>query len=149
MNQFERHYSFYNKSVRLTEKEQLIPLEVIREFFQSSHLYEIRSSLWDLVETGLIAKNSRFSNSKERRHLLWFYEQLEIMIESAFLLCQNEPYTEDVSPGSLERTGISTPKWKSKQILQEEIRELELLTSKQEFELVQLRHFKQTGKELL
>jgi hypothetical protein len=144
MNQFQNHPEFYDQPIRLSEEQKALPLEVVRLFFQNCHLHEIRKTLWKMLETSLTVRYSVYDDASERSHLFWFYRELETMIEASLLLCANGP----VGEGSLPDRNEDGPQsiWKSKTMLEDEIRNLRIRNAEQETELIELRYYKEHGK---
>lgn len=145
MNQFQNHPDFYDKPIRLSEEQNAQPLGVLRQFFQNCHLHEIRKTLWKMLETSLTVRYSIFDDAAERSHLFWFYRELETMIEASFLLCDQLPADELSTLFSATQPG-SQPVWKTKSMLEDEIRRLRIRNAEMETELIELRHASRTSK---
>src|SRR5687767_15815742 len=146
MSQSENRPEKFNRPLKLSQEQMEKPIAVLRNFFQDAHLPEIRETLWKLVETVLAVKNAGFDDAEERSHLLWFYRELEIMIEAAFVLCEKAPVNEDEKlPANYYLEG-PRPKWKYKAILEEEILNLRIKNAEQLNELLELRYYKKHGK---
>lgn len=146
MSQSDNNPEPGNRPLKLSAEQMDKPISVLRNFFQDAHLPEIRETLWKLVESVLSMKNAGFDDAEERSHLLWFYRELETMIEAAFLLCEKVPYNEDEKlPASYYLEG-PRPKWKYKALLEEEILNLRIKNAEQLNELLELRYFKKHGK---
>jgi hypothetical protein len=94
MSHFQNHPSFYNDPIRLSVEGEEQPLEVLREFFEICPLGEVRSTLWNMVETSLAASHSVYDDAGERKTLLWFYRQLETALEAGLLLCRQNQETD-------------------------------------------------------
>jgi hypothetical protein len=88
MNHFQDYPAFYNQPIRLSAEEKAKPLEVLREFFEICHLSEPRQLLWNMVETALKADYTLYDQAEERSRLLWFYRELEMVLEAGLLLSQ-------------------------------------------------------------
>jgi len=145
MNHPENHPD-NDRPIKLTPEQIEKPISVLRNFFQDSHLPEIRTMLWKIVERLLAIKNAGFDEAEERSHLLWFYRELEIMIEAAFVLCEKAPLIEEEKiPPNYYLEGPQ-PKWKTKAKLEEEILNLRIKNAEQLNELLELRYFKKHGK---
>lgn len=142
----DNHPEHFDRPLRLTPEQLEKPLAVLRNFFQNAHLSETRETLWKLVETVLSIKNSSFDEAEARSHLLWFYKELETMIEAAFVHCQQVPYNEDEKLPASYYTQGPQPKWKTKAMLEEEILNLRIKNAEQLNELLELRYFKKHGK---
>lgn len=87
---------FNNTPVRLSKREAKHAGKFIQTFFGAYHLHEIRRSLAALTEIALTTNNAHFDTAKERDSILWFYYQLEIFIEAAWVKNQraSEPKTK-------------------------------------------------------
>jgi len=86
MTPLETQPAFHNQLIRLTEEEKANPLEVLHEFFETRSLQEARETLWEMVETALIADHTRYDKAEHRHHLLWFYRALETLVEAGYCL---------------------------------------------------------------
>jgi hypothetical protein len=139
MNQFQNHPEFYDKPIRLTDEQHALPLAVLRNFFQDCHLHEIRRTLWRMLETSLTVRYSIFDDATERSHLFWFYRELETMIEASFLVCERLP-ADDLTSVPMQSPRGSQPNWKTKSMLEDEIRRLRIKNAEMETELIELRH---------
>jgi hypothetical protein len=85
----EYHEAWEMKPRKLSTEEIDNPEKVIDEFFQIAHLPQVRAYLWDLMKTMV---TGTFSNlkSRERTKLIYFYEQMEKLIEVAHVLHQRK-----------------------------------------------------------
>lgn len=81
MNHFLNRPDIYNQPIRL-DKEN--PQEVIKNFFLDFHLSDVRQELWNMVEAALTTNHPNYSDSKRRDTLLYFYSQLELLIEAVY-----------------------------------------------------------------
>ena len=81
---FSRHPDFYNKPIRLNYDDD--PAQVIRTFFRAHSLAEIRERLWNMAEVCIATDNDYFETGNERGNLLYFYRQLEELVEASFVL---------------------------------------------------------------
>ena len=88
MDHFRSHPELYNKLIRLDEKE-VIPINIVKKFFQDFSLSEIRQILWDWFEVAVTAENDQYAESEERANLLYRYHRLEELVEAAFILYQS------------------------------------------------------------
>jgi hypothetical protein len=61
------------------------PMIVIHEFFNVGHLPQIRQMLREFLKTAIIGNYARLSE-RERSDLIYFYEQLEKVIEAIHVL---------------------------------------------------------------
>ena len=147
MSQFDNFPEFYDQPIRLTEEQKTKPLGVVQVFFQNCHLHEIRKSLWKMMEYSLSIRHSVYDEAAERSQLLWFYRELETMIEATFILCQKIDWQDASGQPQTAEKGLG-PKWRTKSMLEDEIRNLRIKNAEQEKELIELRYFKEHGKEL-
>ena len=79
-----------NQPGRLSGEDKANLLSIIHDFFENRTLYEIKKTLWEMVETALIADYTRYDKADQRHHLLWFYRELETMVEASQLLYQKD-----------------------------------------------------------
>jgi hypothetical protein len=68
------------KPRKLTAVEIENPERTIEEFFQYAHLPQARWYMWEALKT-MVAGNYGQLKSKERLNLLYFYEQIEKLLE--------------------------------------------------------------------
>jgi len=85
MNAFEHHEAWEMKPRKLSIEEIENPEKVIAEFFQFAHLPQARWYLWEGMKT-LVTGNFNQLKSKERSSLLFFYEQIEKLIEGVHVI---------------------------------------------------------------
>lgn len=85
---FSLHPHFYDRPIRLSAEEQADPRAVLRDFFTLNRLHELRAMLWQWMQAGLSAPDTAFDSALERQNLLGMYEDLERVLEAAFLLSQ-------------------------------------------------------------
>lgn len=83
------------KPRKLSAEEIENPEKVISEFFEIAHLPQVRGCLWELMRTLV---TGTFSNlrSKDRSRLVYFYEQMEKLVEVAHVL--HERTNKNLSP---------------------------------------------------
>jgi hypothetical protein len=79
MQPYHDHKEFFNKPVFTGDQS---PYHIIKEYFDDREMYEVRSRLWNLVETALCSDNIQFHEPSERMSLIHFYGQLEGLIEA-------------------------------------------------------------------
>ena len=79
-----------NEPMRLTEQEKEDPLPVLREFYSSYHLNEVRETLWDWFTIAITTDNPTFDDGSSRSSLLLFYERLEKLLEALYLLVEKK-----------------------------------------------------------
>ena len=85
MNAFEHHEAWEMKPRKLSIEEVENPEKVITEFFQFAHLPQVRWYLWEAMKT-LVAGNFNQLKSRERVSLLFFYEQIEKLVEGVHVI---------------------------------------------------------------
>lgn len=86
MTPFQNHPAFYNQPIRLAPEEQQDPRTVLQEFLSECPLAECRQLLWQMVEIALQADHTLYDGAEERHRLLWFYQQVEKVLEAGWLL---------------------------------------------------------------
>lgn len=79
MQPFYDHKEFFNRPVFTGSQN---PYETIKAYFEDREMYEVRTRLWNLVETALTSDNIQFHEPSERLSLIHFYGQLEGLIEA-------------------------------------------------------------------
>jgi hypothetical protein len=80
MQPFHDHKEFFNKAVFTGDQN---PYQIIKAYFDDREMYEVRTRLWNLVETALCSDNIQYHEPSERMSLIHFYGQLEGLIEAA------------------------------------------------------------------
>ena len=85
MFSFHLPKDFEQIPVRLTNEEQKATKQIIADFFGAYHLHEIRNHLGALTEIALTKDNSYYDTARERDHVLWFYYQVERVIEAVWI----------------------------------------------------------------
>ncbi len=70
---------------KLTLEEIEHPEKVIEDFFQYAQLPEVRWIMWEGTKTMVTGNFVRLKVS-ERSSLIYFYEQMEKLVESVFVL---------------------------------------------------------------
>ncbi|MCC6290021.1 MAG: hypothetical protein IT249_19245 [Chitinophagaceae bacterium] len=71
---------------QLPENREKTAEEIIKDFVIENHLHEIKEDLWALVETALITNNTRFNKSYQRDNILFFYKQMERLMEAVYTI---------------------------------------------------------------
>jgi hypothetical protein len=79
MQPYHNHKEFFNKPVFTGDQS---PYQIIKAYFDDREMYEVRSRLWNLVETALCSDNIQYHEPSERMSLIHFYGQLEGLIEA-------------------------------------------------------------------
>lgn len=80
----------YNQPIRLTEKQLHEPERILKEFFSWYHLDDFRELLWEWMQVAMTAENSVYETSKERSNLMFFYRNIELLVEAAYVLRQEQ-----------------------------------------------------------
>ena len=80
--------SLYNQPVRLTQEQMADPDSVLNDFFSWYHLDDLRQMLWEWMQAAMITDNGIYETSKERSNLLFFYRNMELLVEAAYLIRQ-------------------------------------------------------------
>lgn len=88
MRALNKHPDWYNQPLRLTEDERQNPRLVIETFFESYHLQEVREILWKWMVEIVSSSRSISQEGKQRNDHIYFYEQMEALVEAAFLINQ-------------------------------------------------------------
>ncbi len=74
----------------MTEDQKKQPLKVINEFFDNTRLHEVRETIASLLKVALTTDNDEFSEPEQRASVVFFCQQLEELIEAAFILKSKE-----------------------------------------------------------
>ncbi len=81
----EDHGAWELKPRKLTPEEMECPDKVIEEFFQYAHLPQVRWYLWEFLKTMVTGTYVQLK-SRERANLIYFYEQIERLVEAAHVM---------------------------------------------------------------
>jgi hypothetical protein len=84
-----------NVPLRLTPEEMKQPSMVVASFFAALDLDTCREILWRVFSSALCLDDETFGTDITRFELLAYYEEMERMIEAAFLL--DERYAKNQS----------------------------------------------------
>jgi hypothetical protein len=90
MRYFKLHPNVLNGVLWLTDEEINNPKRVIKAFFEDYHLSESRQHLWDLLETAVTSSNTKYEEAAERSKLLYFYQQVEKLLEAAYVIANQK-----------------------------------------------------------
>jgi hypothetical protein len=88
MSHFLEQAGLFDKVIRLDAEEQADPFLVFDRFFNDYRLHEWRHNLWTMSEVCLTTDNPQFASAEERANLLLRYQDLEKLLEAAFLALQ-------------------------------------------------------------
>ena len=85
MHAFDHHEAWEMKPRKLSIDEVEHPERVIDEFFQFAQIPQVRWYLWELMKT-MVSGNFNQLKTRERANMIFFYEQLEKLIEGVNVL---------------------------------------------------------------
>jgi hypothetical protein len=85
MRENECHEAWEMKPRKLTPEEIEQPGKVLEDFFQYAHLPQLRSFLWEAMKT-MVTGNFAQLKCRERMNLIYFYEQVEKLVEVAHVM---------------------------------------------------------------
>jgi hypothetical protein len=88
MSQYLEQPALFDQVIRLGMEERKEPLRVFERFFGDYRLYEWRHHLWTMVEACLTTDCIEFGEGEDRANLLLRYEDLEKLLEAAWLIWQ-------------------------------------------------------------
>ena len=74
---------------KLSPEQVTNPMLVLHSLFDFAHLPQIRDMLWDLLRVVVTGSFSSLSQD-EKNDLLYFYEQLEKLVEASHLLHRSD-----------------------------------------------------------
>jgi hypothetical protein len=83
------HEAWELKPRRLTAEEIENPEKVIEEFFQIAHLPQVRWMLWESMKTMITGTYTNLKG-RERTNLIYFYEQIEKLVEVAHVIFERD-----------------------------------------------------------
>lgn len=86
MKTYNNHPQWYNEPIRLNEEETNNPTLIFDEFFQCYHLNEVRQTMWRWLVTVVSSTGSISNDPHERNNDLFFYEQIEMLVEGVWVL---------------------------------------------------------------
>lgn len=89
MSALDHQEAWEMKPRKLSVEEIEHPEKVIEAFFQYAHLPQIRWYYWEGLKT-LITGTFVSLKSKERSNLIFFYEQLEKLIEIVHVIYEKD-----------------------------------------------------------
>jgi hypothetical protein len=75
---------------KLTPEQVANPMLVVHALFDFAHLPQIRIMLWDVLRAVVTGSYASLPQT-EKNDLLYFYEQLEKLLEAVHLLHKNDP----------------------------------------------------------
>lgn len=89
MRPIDLHEAWEMKPRKLTIEETENPQKVINEFFQYASLPDVRWILREGTKT-LVSGTFHQLRSRERYNLIYFYEQLEKLVEVNHIIYENQ-----------------------------------------------------------
>ena len=99
MKTYNSHPQWYNKPIRLNEEQTNNPTQVFDEFFQCYHLNEVRQTMWRWLVTVVSSAVSVSNDPHERNNDLYFYEQIEMLVEGVWVMRREGKGTMPVCNG--------------------------------------------------
>jgi hypothetical protein len=85
-----------NKPLRLTTEEMAHPYKVVRSFFKSFHLEDIRQFSWQMMIATLCRSDEDLGTDLSRESLLAFYEEQERALEAIYIIIHPVPINNDI-----------------------------------------------------
>jgi len=95
MSPFQLHSQFYNHPIHLTAEQRENPSNVLDAFFTDYSLSEVRNILSTTTEVCLTCDIHPYDIGEKRGDFLYFQKQLELLLEAAFLLRNQQPTDEE------------------------------------------------------
>ncbi|MCS3796414.1 hypothetical protein [Niastella sp. OAS944] len=80
------HPLWLNQPLRLTPNQTANPELVLDDFFQSYHLQDTRTILWQWLKEVLSSPRESINDPHARNNDIFFYEKLESLIEAAWVM---------------------------------------------------------------
>jgi hypothetical protein len=96
MKTYNNHPIWYNEPMRLNNDQTNNPTPVFDEFFQCYHLNEVRQTMWRWLVTVVSSAGSVSNDAHERNNDLYFYEQIEMLVEGVWVMRRMENATVPV-----------------------------------------------------
>lgn len=86
MSIYDQNKAFFSQPYRLTPEQIENPVSVFANFFDILHLHQVREELSNLLFVALTCENETYERPMEREDLLNLRDQLEEVLEAAWLL---------------------------------------------------------------
>ena len=86
MKSYNKHPVWHNQPLRLSREQMQNPAPVIDDFFDTYHLNDVREILWNWMVEVVSTPRSISNDPRERNNHIFFYENIETLIEAAFVL---------------------------------------------------------------
>ncbi len=90
MRTINHHPKWLKQPLRLTEEDRQNLFVVLDNFFSCYSLQDVREMLWDWLVTALASDSSNYDNGTDRSNLIFLYENLETLVEAAYLLMKKQ-----------------------------------------------------------
>ncbi len=85
---YSQNRTFYNQPIFLSKEQKINPYGVLVRFFQDYQLIDLRAHLSEVSKTCLISDDPRFDDGLKRSDLMYCQQQIEMLLEAAFLVAQ-------------------------------------------------------------
>lgn len=86
MKTHNKHPQWHDQPLRLSKEQMKNPALIFDDFFDSFHLNDVREILWDWMVEVVSSPRSISNEPRQRNNHIFFYENIEILIEAAFML---------------------------------------------------------------
>lgn len=106
MKTYNNHPQWYNEPMRLNEAQTNNPTPIFDEFFQCYHLNEVRQTMWRWLVTVVSSTGSVSNDHHERNNDLFFYEQIEMLVEGVWVLRRGGKATAPVCESCVEEQAV-------------------------------------------
>jgi hypothetical protein len=91
------HFPWELKPRYLNREEMDDPIIVIHNFFSSQHLPQAREQLWEMLKVTVTDNYCKSLTRTEKSDLVYFYEQLEKLVEAVHIIAIRNPKVEEVA----------------------------------------------------
>lgn len=86
MKTHNHHPEWIRKPLRLTKEQEDNPASVFEDFFECYGLNDTREILWDWMIDAVCSSRSTSNDPIDRSNNIFFYENIEKVIEAAFII---------------------------------------------------------------
>ncbi|RAJ80111.1 HEPN domain-containing protein [Chitinophaga dinghuensis] len=86
LNKHDLQPAWMNRTFTLSLPEVQNPFEVLQNFFLLDDLYGLRESLWEIIKSTVTGSFNKELDRNTRGDMVFFYENLERLIEASYLL---------------------------------------------------------------
>ncbi|HEX6432140.1 MAG TPA: hypothetical protein VF008_30825 [Niastella sp.] len=80
------HPLWYNQPLRLNEEQTNNPKLILDDFFECYHLNDVREIMWQWLTAVISCPCSNPNDHHERSNNMYFYEQMESLVEAAWII---------------------------------------------------------------